>query len=80
MRTGVTIDTGTLLAEGCVRFTATMTAAYQPFVPPRQDYVWSWDMVNAQASDGALVWIYRARLPLSAAAEGQGWFLQGRFG
>jgi protein ImuB len=38
------------------------------------------DYFIAQASDGALVWIYRARLPLSAAAEGQGWFLQGRFG
>ena len=38
------------------------------------------DYFIAQASDGALVWIYRARLPLSAAAEGEGWFLQGRFG
>jgi len=37
------------------------------------------DYFIAQAHDGALVWIYRARLPLSAAA-GEGWFLQGRFG
>ncbi len=38
------------------------------------------DYFIAQAIDGALVWIYRARLPLSAASEGEGWFLQGRFG
>jgi protein ImuB len=37
------------------------------------------DYFIAQASDGALVWIYRGRLPLSAAGQ-QGWFLQGRFG
>jgi len=37
------------------------------------------DYFIAQAHDGALVWIYRARLPLSPAA-GEGWFLQGRFG
>jgi protein ImuB len=34
------------------------------------------DYFIAQGVDGALVWIYRARLP---SAE-QGWFLQGRFG
>ncbi|WP_280151047.1 DNA polymerase Y family protein [Piscinibacter sp. XHJ-5] len=34
------------------------------------------DYFIAQAGDGALVWIYRARLP----SAGQGWFLQGRFG
>jgi protein ImuB len=33
------------------------------------------DYFVAQAHDGALVWVYRARLP---TAEG-GWFLQGRF-
>jgi len=38
------------------------------------------DYFIAQATDGALVWIYRARLPLSASSEGEGWFLQGRFG
>jgi protein ImuB len=38
------------------------------------------DYFVAQASDGALVWIYRARLPLSAPAAAQGWFMQGRFG
>ena len=37
------------------------------------------DYFIAQAADGALVWLYRARLPLSVAAEAQGWFLQGRF-
>ncbi len=36
------------------------------------------DYFIAQAADGALVWIYRARLPLSSAAPG--WFMQGRFG
>jgi protein ImuB len=38
------------------------------------------DYFIAQAADGALVWIYRARLPLSASGDAQGWFLQGRFG
>jgi protein ImuB len=36
------------------------------------------DYYIAQLADGALVWIYRGRLPLSTPA--QGWFLQGRFG
>ncbi|NKI92846.1 DNA polymerase Y family protein [Rhizobacter sp. SG703] len=38
------------------------------------------DYFIAQQPDGALVWIYRARMPLSAQSEGEGWFLQGRFG
>jgi protein ImuB len=38
------------------------------------------DYFIAEAADGALVWIYRARLPLSAASEKNGWFLHGRFG
>ena len=38
------------------------------------------DYFIAQAVDGALVWIYRARLPLSGPESEQGWFLQGRFG
>ncbi len=37
------------------------------------------DYFIAQTSEGALVWIYRARLPLSAAVGDQGWFLHGRF-
>ena len=35
------------------------------------------DYFIAQTTSGALVWIYRARLP--RAAQGHGWFLQGRF-
>ena len=38
------------------------------------------DYFIAQAPDGALVWIYRARLPLSAPETARGWFMQGRFG
>ena len=39
------------------------------------------DYFIAEAGDGALVWIYRARLPLSSAEAGEGgWFLHGRFG
>ena len=34
------------------------------------------DYFIAQLPGGALVWVYRARLPV----EGAGWFLQGRFG
>ena len=37
------------------------------------------DYFIAQTSEGALVWVYRARLPLSVAVDAQGWFLQGRF-
>jgi protein ImuB len=36
------------------------------------------DYFIASATDGALVWVFRARLPLGAA-DGGGWFLQGRF-
>jgi protein ImuB len=36
------------------------------------------DYFIARADDGALVWVFRARLPLSDSA-GSGWFLQGRF-
>ncbi len=36
------------------------------------------DYFIAQAPDGALLWLYRARLPLSST-QAQGWFLQGRF-
>jgi protein ImuB len=36
------------------------------------------DYFIARADDGALVWVFRARLPLSGS-EGNGWFLQGRF-
>ena len=38
------------------------------------------DYFIAQAGDGALVWIYRARLPMAMAEGSTGWFLQGRFG
>ena len=42
------------------------------------------DYFIAEAADGALVWIYRARLPLSAQSGSDsgrsGWFLHGRFG
>jgi protein ImuB len=39
------------------------------------------DYFIAEAADGALVWIYRARLPLSAAGTQEGgWYLHGRFG
>jgi protein ImuB len=36
------------------------------------------DYFIAKLPDGALVWIYRARMPVEGKAEG--WFLQGRFG
>ena len=35
------------------------------------------DYFIAQTPEGALVWVYRARLPLSG---GEGWFLHGRYG
>ncbi len=37
------------------------------------------DYYIAQLADGALVWVYRARLP-TPATRSQAWFLQGRFG
>ena len=36
------------------------------------------DYFIAQAADGALVWLYRSRLPRDPDASG--WFLHGRFG
>jgi protein ImuB len=55
--------------------------------PERIEAGW-WDAALAErdyfigeATDGALVWIYRARLPLSTGDDdGSGWFLHGRFG
>ncbi|HET9644819.1 MAG TPA: DNA polymerase Y family protein, partial [Burkholderiaceae bacterium] len=40
------------------------------------------DYFIAQAADGALVWIFRDRLPLSVSEEegSSGWYLHGRFG
>ena len=43
------------------------------------------DYFIAEAADGALIWIYRERLPLAReaggnGASGSGWFLHGRFG
>ena len=38
------------------------------------------DYFIAQAADGALVWIYRMRLPPDVATRHEGWFLHGRFG
>ena len=37
------------------------------------------DYFIARAHDGALVWVFRARLPPLSAPDGTGWFLQGRF-
>lgn len=37
------------------------------------------DYFIARAHDGALVWVFRARLPPLTASEGSGWYLQGRF-
>jgi protein ImuB len=37
------------------------------------------DYFIAQAADGSLVWVYRARLPVADAQQAL-WFLQGRFG
>jgi protein ImuB len=37
------------------------------------------DYFIARGGDGALVWIYRARLPIESTPDGSGWFLQGRF-
>lgn len=37
------------------------------------------DYFIAQAADGSLVWVYRARLPVTDANQAL-WFLQGRFG
>ena len=37
------------------------------------------DYFVAQASTGALVWVFRGRLP-ALDGQGDGWFLQGLFG
>lgn len=38
------------------------------------------DYFIAQTVDGALVWLYRARLPLAVPDSAQGWFVHGHFG
>ena len=39
------------------------------------------DYFIAQAADGALVWVYRTRLPQpDASLSAAGWFMHGRFG
>lgn len=38
------------------------------------------DYFIAQTIDGALVWLYRTRLPLSVPDDAQGWFMHGHFG
>ncbi|HWE23966.1 MAG TPA: hypothetical protein VG496_08490, partial [Myxococcales bacterium] len=50
-RTGVTLVAQPLEADGCVRFTATMTSAYQPMPLAHLDAEWSWDEINRSASD-----------------------------
>ncbi len=37
------------------------------------------DYFIAEDADGALVWLYRSRLPDSTGGTGSGWFLHGRF-
>ena len=37
------------------------------------------DYFIAATGEGALVWVYRARLPLAGSEAGGGWFLHGRF-
>src|SRR5205823_2530589 len=50
-RTGVTITATPLQADGCVRFTATMTAAYQPMPLVHADAEWSWTDLSTSASN-----------------------------
>jgi hypothetical protein len=50
-RTGVTLTATPLEADGCVRFTATMTAAYQPMALPHADAEWSWADLSTSASN-----------------------------
>jgi len=38
------------------------------------------DYFIARDAEGALLWIYRERVPLTTASGAEGWFLQGRFG
>jgi hypothetical protein len=49
-RTGVNVSAAALETNGCVRVTATMTAAYTPMPLAHVDTDWSWDEVNNTAS------------------------------
>lgn len=49
-RTGVTLKATSYEAEGCVRFEATMDAAYQPMALAHVDADWPWDQLSASAS------------------------------
>lgn len=50
-RTGVTISATPLEANGCVRFTATMSASYQPMPLVHADAEWSWSDISTSASN-----------------------------
>jgi len=50
-RTGVSISAVPLEANGCVRFIATMAAAYQPMPLVHADQEWSWSDISTSASN-----------------------------
>ncbi len=49
-RTGVTITAATRGDSGCLAFRAELDATYQPVVPARMDYLWTWTQINSEAS------------------------------
>jgi len=49
-RTGVTISAASDERSGCVRFTATMTAAYAPMALVHADTDWPWAAIDKSAS------------------------------
>jgi hypothetical protein len=50
-RTGVTVNPTTYDAEGCVRFTASMSAAYVPMALTHTDVDWPWAQISEFASN-----------------------------
>jgi hypothetical protein len=48
-RTGVAVQASSYEANGCVRFTATMSDAYTPMPLPHVDADWPWDQLSASA-------------------------------
>jgi hypothetical protein len=53
LRSGVSATQTVREAQGCVDYTFSMVVNYDPFVPTRIDFPWSWDEISAQASEQA---------------------------
>jgi hypothetical protein len=70
-RSGVTVSATPSAETGCVRFVATMGAAYRPLAPERRDREYPWDQISRDASGAGTTSIdVRARAVAALRAMG----------